>query len=110
MSEESAINVKLDFIVERCKKFEKFVDNFDEIFNIKYEARRKECPGYLWCEDGVKEFYKLKTDYGLHIQKHDTIDSMNQKSANNKKWIIGLLITALANFVFMVWKHISGKG
>jgi hypothetical protein len=109
----TTISYRLANIEKICDKIETFIDNFDTIFNTKYEAKRKDCPGYLWCMNGTKDFYKLKEDYGLHIKEHDTVDNMNVQVITNKKWIIGVFVAAFLNLIgliFVALKYFFGKG
>lgn len=103
------INTKLDYIAEACLEFKTFIKDFDKIFTIKYDEKRKSCPGYIWCEDGIKEFKTLKQDFALHNQEHKTANEINEKTLNNRKWIIGLFGAAAVNFLFTVYKHLIGK-
>ena len=108
-SDIKVINAKLDFISEACLEFKTFIKDFDKIFSIKYEEKKKACPGYLWCENGIKDFKTLQNDFALHSQEHQIKTSMENTVLTNRRWLIGLIIMAGLNFCALVYKIIKGE-
>jgi hypothetical protein len=102
------INTKLDYIAAACLEFKTFIKDFDKIFSAKYEEKKKSCPGFVWCEDGIKEFKVLKNEFALHKNEHETQHDIDESVINNRRWLMGLLIMAGLNFAALVYKIFKG--
>ena len=103
--ENETILVKLDFIIEQVAEIKVFVNNFDDIFNRKYEEKRQACPGYQWCDTGIEEFKVIQKDFNAHIEYHKIMDNVNNKVISNRKWIVGLLATTIIGWIIYYLKQ-----
>lgn len=107
------ISEELRFIRKGIDKIEKFVDNFDALFDKKYEDKKKGCRALGWCENGIEEFNDIKEVVIKHLQEHETSKEMDKRVLTNRKWLIGIfcgIAVACLGWIITGIKYIISGG